>query len=83
MVSRYGRYIVLYRQLANGVFQVWAVGPGFLLTGLGGMPEMRETARKMGAGHPSAGGDILRRVAEGERDADVGKVINANGISAL
>lgn len=63
---------------ADGV-KVWAVGPGFLATNLGGVgPEM---AKKMGAGHPSEGGDILRRVVEGERDADVGKLINKNGLS--
>jgi len=31
-------------------------GPGFLLTSRGRMPEMMETAKKMGAGHPSAEG---------------------------
>lgn len=56
--------------------KVWTVMPGFLATNLGGMPGKAE---EMGAGHPSAGGDILRRVVEGERDADVGKVIGKNG----
>ena len=36
---------------------------------------MREIAPKMGAGHPSAGGDIVRRVVEGERDEDTGKFV--------
>ncbi|CZR58765.1 probable dehydrogenases with different specificities (related to short-chain alcohol dehydrogenases) [Phialocephala subalpina] len=58
--------------------KVWAVGPGFLATNLGGVPEM---AIAMGASHPSAGGDILRRVVEGERDADVGKIVVKDGIS--
>jgi NAD(P)-dependent dehydrogenase (short-subunit alcohol dehydrogenase family) len=57
---------------------VWGVGPGFLTTDLGGI---RELAIKMGTGHPSAGGRILRSVVEGERDADVGKLINKDGIS--
>ncbi|KUJ13943.1 NAD(P)-binding protein [Mollisia scopiformis] len=58
--------------------KVFAVTPGFLATNLGGDPEL---GIAMGAGHPSAGGDILRRVVEGERDADVGKIVNKNGIS--
>lgn len=62
---------------ADGV-KVWGVGPGFLATGLGGIPER---AKEMGAGHPSAGGKVLRSVVEGERDADVGKLINKDGLS--
>lgn len=61
---------------ADGV-KVFAVGPGMLATGLGGMTP--EQAAAMGAGHPSAGGDILRRVVEGERDADVGKIVIKDG----
>lgn len=57
---------------------VWGVGPGFLTTDLGGMKEL---AVKMGTGHPSAGGRLLRSVVEGDRDADVGKLINKDGIS--
>lgn len=58
--------------------KVFAVGPGFLATNLGGVPEM---AIEMGAGHPRAGGDILRRVVEAERDADVGRIVVKDGIS--
>ncbi|MCJ1313229.1 hypothetical protein MMC25_006906 [Agyrium rufum] len=64
-----------FKLKADGV-KVWAVGPGFLATNLGGVPEK---AKEMGAGHPSAGGDILRRIAEGERDDDVGKYVVKNG----
>lgn len=60
---------------ADGV-KVWAVAPGFLATNLGGRPEL---AKQMGAGHPSEGGDIIKRVVEGERDADVGKFVAKNG----
>ena len=60
---------------ADGV-KVWAVGNGFLATNLGGIPEK---AKEMGAGHPSAGGDIVRRVVEGERDGDTGKFVAKNG----
>lgn len=65
---------------ADGV-KVWGVGPGFLLTNLGNVPELREMAMAMGAGHASQGGEILRSVVEGERDADAGKLINKNGLS--
>ena len=58
--------------------KVWGVGPGFLATGLG---NVQEKAKEMGAGHPSAGGKVLRSVVEGERDADAGKLINKDGIS--
>jgi len=56
--------------------KVWGVGPGMLVTNLGGAPEM---AKAMGAGHPSAGGQIIQKVVEGERDADVGKVVVKDG----
>lgn len=63
---------------ADGV-RVFCVGPGFLHTNLGGEEVSEERRRKMGLGHPSAGGDILRRVVEGERDADVGKIVTKDG----
>ena len=67
-----------HKMKADGV-KVWGVGPGFLATNLGGVgPEM---AAKMGAGHPSAGGEVLRTVVESERDADAGKLINKDGYS--
>lgn len=58
--------------------KVWAVGPGFLATGLGNIPEK---AKEMGAGHPSIGGEMLKSVVEGERDADVGKLVVKTGIA--
>jgi len=58
--------------------KVWGVGPGFLATNLGRVPEL---AKKMGAGHPSIGGEVLKRVVEGERDADVGKLVLKDGLS--
>lgn len=61
---------------ADGV-KVWAVGPGMLATNLGGLGP--EKARELGAGDPSAGGDIIRRVVEGERDNDVGKYVIKDG----
>ena len=58
--------------------KVWSVGPGFLATDLG---NMRERAKEMGCGHPSIGGQMLKSVVEGERDADVGKIVVKDGIS--
>lgn len=65
---------------ADGV-KVWGVGPGMLATNLGRMPP--EKLKEMGAGHPSEGAELYRRVVEGERDHQAGKVINKNGLSAL
>lgn len=44
---------------------------------------MREQVEVMGGwgGHPSVGGTLLRRVVEGERDADVGKIVDRDGIT--
>ena len=63
---------------ADGV-KVWAVGPEFLETDLGGR---RDLAKEMGAGHASAGGEFTRDVIEGERDGDVGKIVVKDGIRA-
>lgn len=58
--------------------KVWAVGPGFLATDLGGL---REKVTEMGAAHPSVGGQLLKSVVEGEKDAFVGKIVNKAGIA--
>lgn len=44
---------------------------------------MREQVEVMGGrgGHPSVGGTLLRRVVEGERDADVGRIVDRDGIT--
>jgi len=65
------------RLLRNDGVKIWAVSPGFLATGLGGMPE---ALKKMGAGEPRLGGEFLRKVVEGERDADVGLSIRAHEV---
>ncbi|KAJ5691848.1 hypothetical protein N7462_001271 [Penicillium macrosclerotiorum] len=57
--------------------KVWCVAPGMLATNLGGMPE---EAKKMGAKHPSIGGQLLKTVIEGERDDSVGKIVIRQGI---
>ncbi|CAH0058522.1 unnamed protein product [Clonostachys solani] len=57
--------------------KVWCVEPGFLATGLGGE---RAAQARSSAGHPSSGGKLLVTVIEGNRDADVGRVLNRGGI---
>ncbi|KAM0427928.1 hypothetical protein ACHAPT_007388 [Fusarium lateritium] len=59
--------------------RVWCVSPGFLATGLGGNPEM---LKKAGAGSPSTGGELIKKVIEGEKDSDVGKVVGQPGVQA-
>jgi NAD(P)-dependent dehydrogenase (short-subunit alcohol dehydrogenase family) len=56
--------------------KTWSISPGFLATNLTGNAE---ALRKAGGGDPSLGGDLLRRVLEGERDNDVGRVVTQNG----
>ena len=64
-------------KLENDGVKVWAVLPGFLVTDLGGG---RDIVGKMGAQHPSAGGQLMRKVLEGERDDQIGRLIDKNGI---
>ncbi|KAJ4003769.1 hypothetical protein NW752_011194 [Fusarium irregulare] len=66
-----------YHLLKDEGVRVWSVSPGFLATGLGGNPEL---LKKAGAGDPKTGGDLILKVVEGEKDADVGKVVGQNGI---
>ena len=63
------------RVLRNDGVKVWAVSPGFLATGLGGIGA--ETMKKMGARDPSEGGELIRDVVQGKRDHEQGKVIRA------
>ena len=60
---------------ADGV-KVWSISPGLLATGLGGDAEL---LKKLGAGDPSIGGNLIKDVIEGQRDKDVGKVVNKDG----
>lgn len=61
--------------------KVWCISPGFLATGLAVGKGNEGVLRKMGAGEPSAGGTIMREVVEGKRDADIGRVVNKDGIA--
>lgn len=64
---------------ADGV-KVWGVAPGLLATNLG---NIKEKVKEMGGGHPSEGGVLYKKVVEGERDDQVGKVIGKNGLMPL
>ncbi|KAK8030253.1 Short-chain dehydrogenase/reductase tropE [Apiospora rasikravindrae] len=61
------------RILRNDGVKVWAVSPGFLATGLGGVGADRLKAA--GALDPSVGGETVRDVVEGKRDGEAGKVV--------
>jgi hypothetical protein len=63
--------------LRNDGVKVWCVSPGFLATKLGGD---QEANKKMGAGNPALGGEIIRDVLEGKRDDGVGKVVRRDCI---
>lgn len=68
------------RILKEDGVKVWAISPGFLATGLGGIG--KEQLLKMGALEPSVGGQFIRDVVQGKRDQDVGKVIRSNMIQS-
>ncbi|KAF2964513.1 hypothetical protein GQX73_g9080 [Xylaria multiplex] len=57
--------------------KVFSVSPGFCATGLGNVGADMMAA--MGAEHPSEGGRRLIAVAEGNRDADAGKILDKVG----
>ncbi|UPL04126.1 hypothetical protein LCI18_015060 [Fusarium solani-melongenae] len=67
------------RTLKEDGVKVWCISPGFLATGLGGNAE---AMKKMGGMDPSIGGNFVKDVIEGKRDADVGRVIVKDGIQA-
>jgi len=67
-----------HRVLKNDGVLVWAISPGFLATGLGGVGAQK--LKEMGAMEPSIGGEFVKEVIEGKRDEDAGKAINKNGI---
>ncbi|KAI5860993.1 NAD(P)-binding protein [Durotheca rogersii] len=62
---------------ADGV-KVWAVSPGFLATGLGGVGA--DKLKAIGALDPAIGGRFVRDVIEGKRDQDAGLVIRADSV---
>ena len=65
------------RILRKDGVKVWAISPGLLATGLGGNPE---ALKQMGAEDPSVGGEFVKDVVEGKKDAEVGTVIGRGGV---
>ncbi|KAF4900220.1 Short-chain dehydrogenase/reductase tropE [Colletotrichum fructicola] len=63
---------------ADGV-RVWGISPGQLATNLGGDPGL---LKKLGAGDPSLGGFLVRKVLEGERDGDAGRIVSQTGVQS-
>ncbi len=68
------------RVLRNDGVKVWAVSPGFLATGLGGMGA--DVMKKLGAKDPSEGGEFIRDVIQGKRDHEQGKAIRVEAVQA-
>lgn len=58
--------------------KVFSISPGMLATNLGGIGP--ERLKAMGAGHPSIGGNIIKDVIEGKRDAEAGQVVAGQGV---
>ncbi|RDW61462.1 alcohol dehydrogenase-4 [Coleophoma crateriformis] len=63
------------RVLQNDPIKVLNISPGYLATGLAG-----EDNAAMGAIDPSIGGNFVKDVIEGKRDADAGKVMRKDMI---
>ena len=60
--------------------KVWAVSPGFLATSLGGgSPEAMEA---LGAVDAAIGGQLIKGVVEGVRDADVGRIVAKDNVQS-
>ncbi|EIW73381.1 hypothetical protein TREMEDRAFT_24262 [Tremella mesenterica DSM 1558] len=66
------------RLLKEDGVKVFAVSPGLLATGLGGMGA--DMMKKMGAEDPKVGGEFVRDVVEGKQDEFTGKVIRRAGV---
>ncbi|KAI0433399.1 hypothetical protein F5Y09DRAFT_328956 [Xylaria sp. FL1042] len=64
-------------RLKEDRIKVFSVSPGFCATGLGNLGA--ELMAAMGAEHPSEGGRRLIAVADGNRDADSGKILDKVG----
>ncbi|KAK5709567.1 hypothetical protein LTR17_019651 [Elasticomyces elasticus] len=64
------------RILRNDAVKVWAISPGFLATGLGGVGS--DVLKKMGAQDPSVGGNFIKDVVEGKRDEYEGKIVRSD-----
>jgi NAD(P)-dependent dehydrogenase (short-subunit alcohol dehydrogenase family) len=63
------------RVLYHDGVKVFAVNPGYLATGLNGTENSLEEMKGSGARDVSLGGEFVRKVVEGDRDDDEGKLI--------
>lgn len=64
------------RLLKEDGVKVFCISPGFLATGLGGIGV--EALKKMGAGDVSIGGNFIKDVVDGKRDAEAGVIIRVD-----
>ncbi|KAK1061348.1 hypothetical protein LTR74_011099 [Friedmanniomyces endolithicus] len=64
------------RILRNDPVKVFAISPGFLATGLGGVGA--EQLKKMGAQDPAIGGKFITDLVEGKRDEYEGKIVRSD-----
>jgi len=65
------------RVLKEDGVKVFAISPGYLATGLGRGADANKAA---GAEDPQLGGEFVKDVVEGQRDADAGKAIRRGGM---
>ncbi|VUC23491.1 unnamed protein product [Clonostachys rosea] len=66
-----------HHKLKEDGVKVFSVSPGTCATNLGGLGE--EVMAAIGGVHPREGGERLLAVAEGNRDADAGKILDKTG----
>ena len=64
-------------RLTNDKVKIWAVSPAMLVTGLGNLG--KGFMDKMEGKHPSIGGQFVKDVLEGAKDAELGQVVHSNG----
>ncbi|KAL1971146.1 hypothetical protein VTN77DRAFT_97 [Rasamsonia byssochlamydoides] len=69
---------LLAREKEDKAFKVFGADPGLNATNLTGDPQ---SLRNRGAAEPHVGGGVIAAVVKGERDADVGRVCGAYGVS--
>lgn len=58
--------------------KVHVINPGLLATGLGGYGA--DALRARGAAEPIVGGRLVKSVIEGQRDGDLGKMVQLDGV---
>ena len=66
-----------HKNLRGMGVKVFGVAPGFLATDFAGPAD---DMRRMGAIEPEHGAEIIVKVVLGDRDADVGRVVDADGV---